>query len=879
MNLALRAGGWAGCLAFSWTMSAESVESFLEFSTVSRVTLGAHPEWRGWLEVAVGDATPRSPGRLRADLDDWMRDAGGFDARLDRLRAFKRREMLRIGARDWAGVAPVEETVAALSILADECIGRVARLSWERVAEKRGEPGCDWIVLGLGKLGGRELNYSSDVDLMLVYGEEGETAGGLTRHEWYNEWGKLFVAKFAERTAAGGLFRIDMRLRPDGDSGPLARSLEGCENYYSEFGETWERLAMMKARACAGDQELAYEFGVMMQPFCYPKNLSERVLDEVGHIKDRIENELLDEVTRYSDVKRGVGGIREIEFVVQVVQLLQGGRQAYLQTQGAMAAMAVIERLALLPGGAIRKLREAYLFWRRLEHRIQMVDERQTHEIPPDPEARWRIARSLGFASAEAFESACAGHRTTVRGLFDELVRTRATNEPAATRWEWLGEGGRRILEGMRQGPTFSNISPRTRQLFENLEPILEEKLRGLVDPERVLAGLESFVERYGARGQLYETWVSNPRVLELLVRLFDASERFRDLLVSHPDWLETICRGGRIDDVLAPEDYEAEASAQGDIEALRSWRWEQGLRIAIQDALGLIDDEGREYEHSGLAQACVRWLCVRLGCPDMAVIAAGKFGGWELSYGSDLDLVFVGGRPEAARELLRTLSASSSNGILYRADARLRPEGETGTLTPDLGQVERYYRDRAQTWEFVALAKFRHAAGDGALAARFFERVMPLWLEHGRDPAVVDYMLDMKGRIEAERDRGHAPELRIKTGPGGVVDIEFAVQCWQLRRGRPETRLRVALAMVVEEFPGEAAAMRDAYVALRHLESVHRRFEFQSASCLPASPEAREGLARRAGYESGDAMMARVGVLRERARASFEAVMRRLRR
>lgn len=859
-------------------MAADAIESFLEFSTVSRVTLGAHPEWRGWVEGSLADEMPRSAGRLRADLEGWMEGAGGFDARMDRLREFKRREMLRIGARDWAGVAPVQETVLMLSNLADVCIGSVAGMCWERVAEKRGEPGCGWIVLGLGKLGGRELNYSSDVDLMLVYGEEGESAGGLTWHEWYNEWGKLFVAKFGERTAAGGLFRIDMRLRPDGDSGPLARSLEGCENYYSAFGETWERLALMKARACAGDKELAYEFGVMMQPFCYPRLLSEQVLDEIGRVKERIENELLDEVTRYSDVKRGVGGIREIEFVVQVVQLLHGGRQTYLQTQGTQAAMAAIERFALLPPTAVGALREAYLFWRRLEHRIQMVEERQTHEIPREAGARWRIARSLGFESPEAFESACEAHRKTVRALFDEWVRARVGGGTAAQKWEWLGEDSRRIIEGMRQGPAFSNISPRTRQLFETLEPILEGHLRGLVDPVRVLAGLESFVERYGARGQLYETWVSNPRVLELLVRLFDASERFRDILVSHPDWLESICRSGRIDDVCGPEDYDAGAAEQGDVEALRSWRWEQGLRIAIQDALGLVDDAARECEHTALAQSCVRWLCGRLGCPGMAVVAVGKFGGWELSYGSDLDLVFVGGRPEFGRELLRTLSASSAHGNLYKADARLRPEGETGTLTPDLDQVEDYYRRRAQTWEFVALAKFRHAAGDAAVAEAFFGRVMPLWREHGRDPELVDRMLEMKGRIEAERDRGSAPELRIKTGPGGVMDIEFVVQCWQIRRGRPETRLRVALGMMAEEFPAEVPGLEEAYAVLRRIDSAHRRFEFLSASCLPASGEAREGLARRAGYDSGDAMLAEVARLRERARASFEAVMRRLR-
>lgn len=859
-------------------MADDPISGFLEYSTVSRVTLGVHPEWREWLETALDPNARRGPGGLRADIDEWMRDVSGLDASLDRLREFKRREMLRIGLRDWADLADVRETMEALSVLADECIRRVAALCWTRMAERRGDPGCRWIVLALGKLGGRELNYSSDVDLALVYGEEGESEGGLTRHEWYNQWGKLFVARFAERTAAGGLFRIDMRLRPDGDSGPLARSLEGYENYYSEFGETWERLALMKARACAGDQELGYEFGVMIQPFCYPRLLSEQVLDEVGHIRERIEKELLDEVTRYSDVKRGIGGIREIEFVVQVLQLLHGGRQAYLQTQSTLSAMSAIDRLELLDPVAVRQLRQAYLFWRRVEHRVQMVEERQTHEMPSDPGARLRLARSLGFASSGEFDAGCESHRKAVRERFDELVRARQKPVSTASSWEWLGEDGRRILAGMREGPTFSNVSPRTRQLFEVLEPVLESHLRQLVDPEGVLAGLESFVERYGARGQLYETWVSNPRVLELLVRLFDGSKRFRELLATHPDWLESICRGGRIDDVLSAEEYAAEALLQGDIEALRSWRWEQGLRIAIQDVLGLIDDAQREHEHSGIAEACLKWLCAHLDCPEMAVMGAGKFGGCELSYGSDLDLVFVGGQPDGARKVLRSLSESSPNGLLYKADARLRPEGDSGILTPDLAQIEKYYRGRAQTWEYVAFVKFRHVAGSREIAGRFFDIVMPLWKERGRDPGLIDHMLEIKHRIETERDRGCAPELRIKTGPGGLMDIELATQCWQLRRGRPEQGLRAALGLLGSEFPAEAAVFVGGYRVLRHLESVHRRFEFQSTSCLPASEEARRALAKRAGYESEAAMMEDVGRARDSVRTSFAAVMQRLR-
>jgi len=863
-------------------MPDPTLDAFLDFSPVSRASLDAFPEWREWVlaQAKIGHGE-RSLSKIKIEWGEWKPRGGDGRAAMEMLRRFKRREMLRIGFRDWCEASAVQESLTELSRLASFCIEITADLSWKEAVSKRGDPGTPFLVLGMGKLGGGELNYSSDVDLVLVYGEEGDATPRMTRHEWFQQWGRHFVSSFAERTGEGSLFRIDMRLRPDGDAGPLVRSLDGCENYFAAFGETWERLAYMKAKRVSGDEELAYEFGLRVQPFCYPKMIPPELLAEVSHVKKRIETELLDGITRETDVKRGIGGIREIEFIVQVQQLLHGGCHPYLQERSTLKAMTMLEQSPFMKKETVEALREAYFFWRRIEHRIQMVEEAQTHEIPENYDARWKIAQSLGFGSLAEFEEACRQRRQTVRHHFDELIREAPTSPQQSPRerdlmWANLSPSGFRVLENLRSGPAFANISPRTKELFARLEPLLAKEMVALVSPEDVMVGLERFVERYGSRGHLYETWLGSPKALQLLLKLFDASVLFRDLLVAHPDWLEEICREEEIDVCRDAKTYWESALNIETVEKLRLWRWEEGLRIAIQDVLGLITNEQREEQHSHLADACVRRIAGWTNADELCVLAAGKWGGRELGYGSDLDMVFVGGCQTHASSIIKTLSERTASGHFFSADARLRPEGDKGILTPSPDAVVSYYESRAQTWEFLALAKYRKVCGLDEIWKPIQQQLLSLWKERGKRWQTWPEVIAMRAMVEKERGKGQPVWSQIKTGSGGIMDVEFAAQSWQMGRGFWEPSTRRALDAMSEEFPIEAKSLLDGYEVLRRVESLMRRWDFASRNSLPSDGDEQCRLALRYGLKWGE-MLAELDSVRQSVRASYHSVMRSL--
>ena len=401
-------------------MVEKQLEAFLEFSSVSRASLALFPNWKSWILQQA--TTPRTLAKIQLETKEGLKEASSLTEKMNVLRRFKRREMVLIGFQDWIQSVSLPTSMKHLSNLAELCIDFTVQFTIQRLEQKGQIPSTPFLILGLGKLGGGELNYSSDVDLILLYSEEGQLTPRLSYHEWFENWGRLFSKEFSYRSEEGGLFRLDLRLRPEGDTGPLTRSLDSCENYYAAFGETWERLALMKAQRVSGDAELAYDFQMAMQPFCYPKNPNPEVLQAVAHLKNRIETELLNSETRLSDIKRGVGGIREIEFLLQVHQLLYGGRHAFLQEASTLKTLEKLSQTQLIPSEAISQLREAYLFFRRLEHRLQMREEAQTHEIPKDSMLRQQISRSLGFETIETFDSLCQHHRNRVRYWFENLI-------------------------------------------------------------------------------------------------------------------------------------------------------------------------------------------------------------------------------------------------------------------------------------------------------------------------------------------------------------------------------------------------------------------------------------------------------------------------
>src|SRR5256884_7484061 len=426
------------------------------------------------------------------------------------LRFWKGREMTRVALRELANVAPLEETTGELSQIAEICIRRVFEHWNAELRQRHGSPTAEFAILALGKLGGGELNHSSDVDLLFLYSDEGELTPHTSYHEFFNRLGKRILETFSTPHPAGSLFRVDLRLRPEGSAGPLARSLESMENYYAGFGETWERIALIKARGIAGSRELAYDFLRLHQPFIYPKNSTPDLLEEIAKIKHRIERDIVGTRKLERDVKLGRGGIRDIEFVVQTLQVIHGARHPFLQEPNMLKALRALRELDLLASQEVLALDNAYRFLRRVEHRVQIEAEQQTHTVPDEPEALQRLARSLRFSSANDFAAALQSRMSSVRPIFRRIISA----TPVATAevsLELFNDPKRaeKALRDLERGAAGFHVAARTRQIFHKLRPILLDWLAQAADPDATLNQFLRFVEAYGLRSLLFELLVT----------------------------------------------------------------------------------------------------------------------------------------------------------------------------------------------------------------------------------------------------------------------------------------------------------------------------------------------------------------------------------
>jgi glutamate-ammonia-ligase adenylyltransferase len=684
--------------------------------------LVAHPAWIRLLapEVLRGSRRTRD---LRTDLKHALEPLirrGDITAAYGALRQFKQRELLRIAARDLARLATLGEIVRELSDVADVCLATVWRLCNQQWIERHGQPyhqdaAGQWqptqaCVLGMGKLGGQELNYSSDVDLLFVYADEGQVfkappAGSpppravLNNHQFFNRLAEAFTAEVTRLTEEGTLYRVDLRLRPEGEGGPLARSLPSFENYYAQYGQTWERMMLLKARAVAGDEALAAEFLECLQPFRYPRSVSESALHEVSAMKTRIEQEVVKAGELERNVKLGRGGIREVEFIAQALQLLHGGRQPFLQNPQTLRALEKLAQYKLLTNDEARALGEAYCFLREVEHRLQMEADRQTHSIPASRAAQERLAKLMGVASAVAFEAQRRRHADNVRRVYDKFLRADQPEDAAPFPLEFQGaeaawkklladhafrdvEKSFHVLQEFVEGPGYVHVSPRTSELARRLvarlfalcprvrteaaagaggpgpekaaepSPAAHRQPQVLSDPDRVVTRLDSFISAYGARATLFESWHSNPSLFNLLVLLFDRSEFLAELAIRTPDLVDGLVASGRLRRSRAAADTLAELRHGLDDPNQHQWlrRYHQAeqMRIGVRDILGLAEPDQYLTELSALADACLQYaleVVVRkhgLKPDSFAIIGLGKLGGEEIDYGSDLDVVFV---------------------------------------------------------------------------------------------------------------------------------------------------------------------------------------------------------------------------------------------
>jgi glutamate-ammonia-ligase adenylyltransferase len=960
----LRATAAAGFLKRASVEQARVVAALLSGSQALSELLLAHPDWAErclkleWLQHA------RQPQGLRRELEPALQAALAAQdhaAALAAVREWKQCEQLRIAARDLAGLAPVAGIIRELSDVADVGLDATGRVCWQQLTGRFGTPfhldakerwqPTAFCVMGLGKLGGQELNYSSDVDVMFIYSEEGfvfksaprgaAPAGrGLASHQFFKRLAEAFIAEVSRLAPEGALYRIDLRLRPEGDQGPLARSLASYENYYAQWGQTWERMMLIKARGVAGDRALAAEFLEMINPFRYPRSLPERTLPEIAAMKRRIENEVVKAGELERDVKRGRGGIREIEFIAQSLQLVHAGRMPFLQNPQTLPALEHLARYQLLPREEAGQLAAAYAFLRNIEHRLQMENNRQTHAIPTERKARERLSALMGFASLAEFEKAHRRHRDQVRGIYDSILKADEPEPARAVPAEFAGAeaewrqllAGRsfrepdkafRLAQTFALGPGYGHVSARTTELALQLLARLialcpETTLREtpgplarpvLSDPDRVLARLDSFVSRYGARAMLYESWAGNPSLFELLVWLFDRSEFLAEVAIRTPDLVDDLEQSGMLrrrktaTEILA--DLRHGLGDRDQHQWLRRYHQVEFMRLGLRDILGLVDFEQNLVELSALAEACLQYALEvitrkrRLKRPPFTVIGLGKLGGAELTYGSDLDVMFVAddavknlaGLQPLAVELMDLLAARTEAGAVFVLDARLRPDGEKGLLVNTLGACEDYYRRRAQLWEIQALTRTRPMAGDAETGGRFQAMVRSLTdfdssgrAERKSGPWPAAFTADwrreiarMRQRIERERMPSGKDALAIKTGAGGLMDAEFIAQTLCLARGWQEPNTLRALERAQAEqalTAADAEKLLPNYRALRRVEGILRRWSFEGEVLLPDDPAPMYRVAVRCGYTNAAAFTEAVAGWRRAIREVYQGVL-----
>jgi glutamate-ammonia-ligase adenylyltransferase len=834
----------------------------LAVSSICAARLTHDPDSLLWLCQPQICGAPRGYAEMLGYL---QRSAGNSiaDQGFSALRFWKGREMTRIALRELANVASLEETTGELSQVAEVCIRNVFEHWNAELRQQYGSPKADFAILALGKLGGGELNHSSDVDLLFLYSEEGQLTTHISYHEFFNRLGKRILETFSTQHPAGSLFRVDLRLRPEGSAGPLARSLESMENYYAGFGETWERLALIKARGIGGSRELAYEFLRQHQPFIYPKSASPDLLDEIASIKRRIERDIVGVDKLERDVKLGRGGIREIEFIVQTLQLIHGARHPFLQESGMLKALRALRQLDLLPREEVLTCDNTYRFLRRVEHRLQIEGEQQTHIVPQEAEALRRLALSLRFPSSEDFTATLQEKMRAVRPIFQRIVSGTSTapaRSPKANDLEIFSDQKRaaKALSDLVQGAPGFHIAPRTRQIFRKLRPDLVGWLAKTADPDATLNQFVRLVEGYGLRSLFFELLVANPRLLELVIKTFDASRFASELLIRRPQLLEDITRDPTFDEPRSVAENLRRLDSLGadanNLDPIRAYRQRQLLRIILRDVLGLIQPAATFAELSDVAEACLVFVAKLLRSERLTVIALGKFGGREISYGADLDVLFVGDDVRAAQNLMIAMAQPTAEGNIWALDARLRPEGEKGPVVCSLETYQAYYAGRAQPWELQALTRARSVSG--SLQSEFMKIAKRAWSRARQDADLFIKIDDMLERIRRERGSG-SDFLDLKTGNGGIIEAEFLVQALQMRENIWEPNWERAVDRMHK--PGhlsssEIAKLKSSYAFLRRCELVLRRYDNRGGSTLPSDPVEQRKFGIRLGYDEFDA-------------------------
>lgn len=766
------------------------------------------------------------------------------------LRFFRQREMVRIIWRDLAGWADLAETVRELTGLADCCVEQALNKLYQWQTELLGTPtnkhgkAQPLIVLAMGKMGAGELNLSSDIDLIFTYPDDGETQGArksLSNEEFFTRLGRKLIQALDNVTVDGFVFRVDMRLRPFGDSGALVASFDAIEDYYQTQGREWERYAMIKARPVTGSEHDKKAINELLRPFIYRRYLDYGMFDSLREMKSMIAGQL--HLKGMEDnIKLGAGGIREIEFIGQVFQLIYGGRDRSLQQRPILTILDVLADRKLLSGYAVTALKNAYVFLRRTEHRIQAWADQQTHILPKDEAAQIRLANMMGFDNWSVFIKKLNEHRQQVHEHFEQLLTAPQAGDETTDSFalltaeateveEYLKKWGyhnpqlsQQTIEKLLDQSAVKNLSQTGRDRLKKLLPLLVQAAAGTEQPDTCLQRMMPLLESIMRRSAYMSLLVENTLALSQLVKLCAASPLISHQLARYPVLLDELLDPRSLYEVPGRDQQKAllnqflSAAEDTDLEQqmnlMREFRQIATLHVAAADVtevlpLMRVGDQLSELAELQLERALkLAWLYLisRHGLPPAAdandmsqcgfsVIAYGKLGGMELGYGSDLDLVFVfddaregitdGEKPvdlmvfytRLAQRIIHILNTVTSGGVLYEVDMRLRPRGNSGLLVSPISGFADYQQQEAWTWEHQALVRARCVAGDQKLAEQFSTIRQQVLSKRRTETELAKEVSEMRQKMRQQLDKSVDDMFDLKQGVGGITDIEFMVQ------------------------------------------------------------------------------------------------------
>lgn len=841
---------------------------------------------------------------------------------------------------DLARVWPLARVTGALTDYADAALRAAVALGARELAE-RGVIGAGvdpelpvpgFTLIAMGKMGAGELNYSSDIDFSAFFdGQLLEQAGAREPRVAAVRLVAPIVRAMEEITSDGYVFRTDLRLRPDPGSTPVAVSIAMAEHYYQSLGQNWERAAFIKARAAAGDRECGREFLASLEPFIWRKHLDFAALEDVHSIKRQILSahksaELGDPVF---DVKLGRGGIRDIELFAQTQQLILGGRNKKLRVSGTLVALETLTEAGAIAPSARDALTEAYLFFRDVEHRIQMLQDAQTHKLPADPETRAHVAALSGFETLEAFDAALTERRRIVSDIDHQLFGRGQTladpmgsliftgvedNPETLSTIAKLGFNDpafvSQTIRGWHHGRIRAMRSERARELLTALTPRLLRAFSSAGDADHAFVRFASFFAELSAGVQVLSLMEARPALLDLLARLFSIAPRLADALARRPALLDSLIEsrfarplGQDAADTRRTEMHERMSDAEtfeDKLNAARRFHREEAFRIGVQVLERIAGGEEARAAYADLAEACVEAMAdaalgevERQNGPQpgaFTVLALGKFGGRELAEGSDLDLMVVYDAPSEAegklappefytrvtQRLISALSVSTEEGALYEIDTKLRPSGSKGPVAVRLSSFERYYGEEAWTWEMLALTRLRPVAGDAALGARALS-IAQAALRRPRDAGKTRAeVADMRGLME--RERRAKTMWDVKLAPGGFVDIEFIAQTLQLTSAArvpdvldANTDRALHHLESAGELPADAMArLSAAWTLFSDLQQALRVCVAGEFSEEAATPPLRERLAALTGEADFEALRTRLAATQAAVRADF---------